>query len=110
MGSSTDPQLDATEHRLGRRQQSRLRVSLSARLTSIGGTQIVQLLNVSQNGLMVSWKSPVREGGDVVLVWSKFELFGQVVWASAHQGGILSDRPLPEALLLSLRAIERETV
>lgn len=95
---------DIPERRIGRRTHSRLRVFLPARLISVFGTQQVLIQNLSQGGVKLRWTEPVRVGGDVVLVWAHHELFGKVIWAEAHYGGVVLDEPLSEVLILSMRA------
>jgi hypothetical protein len=94
---------DFTERRIGRRTHSRLRVLVPARLISVLNTQHVQIQNLSRDGVKLRWGDPVRPGSDVVLAWAHHELFGKVVWAGPHSGGILFDGALSEAAVLAMR-------
>jgi len=101
---------DASKPELGRRRFSRLRVCIPARLVSIYGTQIVQVTNVGAAGVMVAWSERVRAGSEARLIGGNFELFGHVVWSEDQLGGVAADRPLSDALILSMRAVEPEAV
>ena len=95
---------DVPERRIGRRTHSRLRVFIPAKLISVFGTQQVLIQNLSQSGIKLRWTEPVRAASDVVIVWSHHELFGKIVWAESHYGGVLLEEPLSQVLILSMRA------
>ena len=97
---------DNSERQIGRRAHGRLRVYLPAQMTSIYGCQHVQLQNLSQGGLKLRWNAPVRTGSAVVIAWTDYELFGNVIWADDRCGGVSLELPLPEALVVAMRARE----
>jgi hypothetical protein len=102
MGRALRPH-EADPFEVGRRAHSRLRVGLPARLTSIFGTQQVQLLDVSRGGLKLQWSEPLRPDRDVVIDGPEFQLFGMVAWSEPKLGGISLDVSLSEQFVAALR-------
>ena len=97
---------EASEPQIGRRSHARLRLYLPAQMVTIHGRQHIQLQNLSRGGLKVRWSEPARPGSWVVIVWRHHELFGSVVWSQPQCGGVQLEVPLPEALILAMRAHE----
>lgn len=87
----------------GRRQDSRLRLHLSARIVTLSGTRAASLLDLSRHGTKVAVPEPLPAGADVVLEWDRFEAFGRVVWCRNGLAGVTLDEPLSEPVLLASR-------
>lgn len=90
----------------GRRESARLRVRLAARLVGRSGTQHVVLTDLSTKGAQVMISEPLRVGDEVMLLWSGFEAFGDVVWSGPRHCGIRLADPLPHAVLVGTRQLE----
>jgi hypothetical protein len=88
---------------VGRRRDSRLRLSMPARLITLAGTHKVSLRDISQTGAKLVIPEEIHEGNDGVLEWLKFEAFGTIVWAHDEQAGMVFDEPLPAEVLLATR-------
>lgn len=92
--------------RRGRRESARLRVRLAMRLISRSGTQHAVLTDLSTLGAQVITCEPLRVGDEVVLLWSGFEAFGDVVWSGPRHCGIRLADPLPQAMLVATRQLD----
>lgn len=90
----------------GRRESARLRVRLATRLVSRAGTQHVVLTDVSTKGAQVMTDAPLRVGDEVMLLWSGFEAFGDVVWSGPRHCGIALADPLPQPVLVGTRQLD----
>jgi hypothetical protein len=106
MDTSAPAAEEPPEQRIGRRSHGRLRLYLPAQMVTIHGRQHVQLQNLSRGGLKVCWSDPVRVGSWVVIVWTHYELFGSVIWSQNLCGGVELEVPLPETMVLAMRAHE----
>ncbi|MEN7535718.1 PilZ domain-containing protein [Aurantiacibacter flavus] len=88
---------------IGRRRDSRLRLSVPGRLITLTGTHKVTLCDISQSGAKLVVPDDVQKGNDGVLEWLDYEAFGMIVWADKDQAGMAFDEPLPEPVLLATR-------
>jgi PilZ domain len=101
MASCTAPPSDAST---GRRRHSRLRVCLTARLITLGGTLPITLLNLSFTGARISLgTASVQRGASAVLTWSGFEAFCKVAWVQGGHCGLDFDEPLRPDMLIATR-------
>ncbi|MBT0670866.1 PilZ domain-containing protein [Novosphingobium profundi] len=89
----------------GRRRHSRLRVRLPARMESRCSDHQVILSDIALWGARVLTDATLARGTEVVLAWSTFEAFGEVVWCSQQQCGISFVEPITAQDLLTTRAI-----
>ena len=82
-----------------RREYSRLRLGIAARLETVTGKQSVRLTDLSQNGarLILSQPADIR---DAVLTWLGFEAFGSIIWREGDQAGMHFDELVPMEQLL----------
>ncbi len=92
-------------HQIGRRRDSRLRVSIPATLVTLDGKFRVALCDLSQSGAHLRTDGKIASGGDAVLTWLHYEVFGKIVWAAPGQAGIEFDEILAPATLLTTRDI-----
>ena len=94
---------DASAQAAGRREHSRLRVRLPARLITLDATLSVTLLDLSVTGGKVAVRELPRIGSDALLCWSSYEVFGKVAWAAHGHCGLHFDEPLPPRMLIATR-------
>ena len=92
-----------THHRIGRRRDSRLRLHLPARITTIHGKWQAQLLDLSQSGAHLEVAERLLKGSDAVLNWLQFEAFGRIVWTTATQVGMEFDELIAPTTLVTTR-------
>lgn len=103
---------------IGRREHSRLRVSLPARLTTLDGSSSAVLTDLSFGGAQLEIKCELRQGQQAVLSWHRFEAFGSMSWVHEGMCGMHFDEYLAGAVLIATRdfddaehlASERERV
>ena len=88
---------------VGRRRDSRLRLSVPGRLVTLTGTHKVTLRDISQSGAKLTVPEEIKNGEDGVLAWLDFEAFGTVVWMQKGLAGMAFDEPLAEPVLLATR-------
>ena len=91
---------------IGRRDSSRLRLALPAKLDLIGGVQRCILADISVSGARVMLKDAPRPGEFGVLQLDALEAFGMVVWSSPEGCGFRFDEKISERDLLLLRQSE----
>ena len=97
-------------HQIGRRRDSRLRLHLPARITTIHGKWQAQLLDLSQSGAHLEVAERLMKGGDAVLNWLQFEAFGRIVWATATQVGLEFDELIaPDTLVITRDLADQHT-
>lgn len=92
----------------GKRNQSRLRTRLRARLVSRLGEERCILLNLSQQGACANVSEDFI-AQDVILKWEQFEAFGQIVWRDGGRVGIRFDQTLPYEWVLATREADANT-
>ena len=100
--SNSPPRLSRT----GRRSQSRLRVRLPARLTTVSEIQNAMLLDLNMYGAKLALNHPVKIGAEAVVEWSEFEAFGLVNWVRGSQCGLEFIDPIPAKVLIATRDID----
>tara|TARA_A100001391_G_scaffold130111_2_gene89368 strand:+ start:12132 stop:12515 length:384 start_codon:yes stop_codon:yes gene_type:complete len=88
---------------VGRRHDSRLRLSVPGRLITLTGTHKVSLRDISLTGAKLIVPNDIQQGHDGVLEWLDFEAFGKIVWLHDQQAGMAFDDPLPVKDLLATR-------
>jgi PilZ domain len=88
-----------------RRRKSRLRIQrgVPAQVMTLDGQDSASLLNLSQSGAHLRFKSPVRRGQEVVLWWLGFEAFGRIVWVNGTEAGLEFYDLIPTPVLLRTR-------
>jgi hypothetical protein len=79
---------------IGKRRSARLSLSVRGRLSNERGTQMVELVDLSETGarLVLSASLPVAEAQ---LEWLGFEARGRVVWQERRMCGLQFDAPVP---------------
>lgn len=82
-----------------RRRARRHRVMLSARLLSPAGPLGVVLLDLSNEGAMISAPLPLPQGSHVVLTRGRLEAHAVVAWAEGRRLGLEFDEPIPDAVI-----------
>lgn len=85
-----------------RRQHSRLRLGIPARLETLYGAREVELLDLSQTGAKVALPQ-FEYVGTAVLHWLGFDAFGEIVWQDDGLLGMAFDVPLAPWLVLDTR-------
>ena len=88
---------------VGRRRDSRLRLSVPGRLITLTGTHKVVLRDISQSGAKLVLPEEVQQGEDGVLEWLEFETFGTIVWKKKDLAGMAFDEAVPTPVLIATR-------
>lgn len=102
---TTDPQSDLSLQR-GRRTNPRLRLRLTARAVLLEGTRPCILTDLSASGARVLVDRRLRIGNQVMLSWGHgLEAFGDIVWATPTECGIVFDEVLGETVLHAARRL-----
>ncbi len=99
-------QPDGAKPTTGRREHSRLRVRLPARLTTLDGTSSAILTDLSFGGAKLAAKCPLRPGQQAVLNWHTFEAFGTVSWVHDGMCGMHFDEYLAGKVLIETRDLD----
>lgn len=94
--------------RRGRRGDSRLRLHLPARITTIHGSMTVLLTDLSTSGARIATNENLRPGHSAVLWWSGLEAFGEVRWCEDGVCGIGFVDPIGTEAVLRTRALDAE--
>lgn len=76
-----------------RREHSRLRLNLPARLVTTEGEKLISLLNLSQGGARVRLPADKQISGGV-LKWMDNEVYGVKVWQAGPEVGLKFDHPI----------------
>ncbi len=93
----------------GRRSRSRLKTNLSGRITTLNGTQNVQLLDISLTGARLALSDRrgitdhLRSGMDAALEWDRFEAFGTIIWSARDEFGMRFDEGVHPKVLIETR-------
>lgn len=91
---------DESAHYLAERRRSRRhRVMLSARLLSPIGLSSVVLLDLSNEGAMVSAPLPLPQGSHVVLTRGRLEAHAVIAWAEGRRLGLEFDEVISDAVI-----------
>ncbi len=90
----------------GRRQESRLRVRLPARLVSHARTQPAILCDLSLTGARLHAAEPPRTGLEVLVEWDRFDAFGEVVWSASGVCGVHFFDPIASSVLIATRGLD----
>lgn len=85
-----------------RRHFGRLRLGIPALLETLHGRKHVRLVDLSQGGalILLPQEFPVR---DCILRWLGFELFCSTAWQRGTQIGLMFERELTIAMMMSTR-------
>jgi len=89
-----------------RRSQSRLRVRLPARLTTLTEKRDVILYDLCMHGAKLRANLPPRVGAEVVLEWQGCEAFGKVVWQRSGFFGLSFIDPITPGELIATRDLD----
>ena len=100
---ATRPPTDDDGPQMGRRSHGRLRMELSATLTSRHGTHAVLITNLSRRGLGLQWLQHLPANSDVVVAWPMCEVSGSLVWSEEDGAGVVFDDPISEEIVLAAR-------
>jgi len=84
----------ATSRGIGKRQSTRLRLSVRARLTSARGTQLATMIDLSQTGARLEL-SATHALADGRLEWLDFATQVRVAWQDKRLCGVEFEEPLP---------------
>lgn len=90
----------------GRRSQSRLRVRLPARLTTLSGTTGAILTDLSTGGAKLIVAAPLEAGREAMLHWGGFEAFGTIGWTHDGMCGLAFDDPVAPKILFATRDLD----
>jgi hypothetical protein len=84
----------ASSFGIGKRRSARLTLSVRGRLTSERGTQMVEIVDLSETGarLILSARHDLSEAG---LEWLDFAARGRVVWQDKRLCGLQFDEVVP---------------
>jgi len=97
---------EGIEPHIGRREHSRLRVRLPARLTTLDGTSSAVLTDLSFGGAKILTGCALRPGQQAVLNWAGFEAFGTVSWVHDGMCGLHFDEFLAGKVLIATRDLD----
>ena len=86
-----------------RREFSRLRLGIPARLLSLDGQQWVTLVDLSQSGARVALEASRKIGGGGLLRWLGYEAFGDPAWQCGEELALHFDEPIQPAWLIETR-------
>jgi len=93
--------------RHGRRESSRLRVRLSARIVTLGGDSPAVLVDLSRSGAKLrTTGGAIKVGTDAVLQWGGHEAFGTVVWSRGAEREFSFYDDLTDVIVLETRALD----
>lgn len=87
----------------GRRQVSRLRLQLPARLVLVRRNAPCLLENISRSGARIVAENPPAVGEFGQLRCEGMVRFFETVWCEGPRAGLAFDEPLPQATLVFLR-------
>ena len=79
---------------IGQRRSSRLTLSVRGRLSSERGTQIVELVDLSETGARLVLAAR-HELAEARLEWLEFEARGRIVWQDERLCGLQFDEAVP---------------
>ena len=88
---------------IGRREKSRLRLELRARLDIVGGIKQCLVTDISKTGARIEVDTPPRPGECCMLLADTLECFGTVVWRSNTACGLRFDEEIRDGQLIGLR-------
>lgn len=91
---------------IGRRDSSRLRLALPAKLDLVGGAKRCILADISVSGARVVLQDGPKPGEFGVLQLDALEIFGMVVWSGPEGCGFRFDDMIGERELVLLRQNE----
>jgi hypothetical protein len=94
---------DGEKPSIGRREHSRLRVRLPARLTTLDGKASAVLTDLSFGGAKLLTNCILRPGQQAVLDWDRFEAFGTISWVREGMCGLRFDEFLEGKALIATR-------
>lgn len=97
---------DGEKPSIGRREHSRLRVRLPARLITLDGTLSAVLTDLSFGGAKLVTGRALRRGQEAVLSWHRFEAFGTVSWTHDGMCGLHFDEYLDGKVLIETRDLD----
>lgn len=104
--NSVAPAHGLVEHRIGRREATRHRLSLAARIVTREASLRVQLEDISASGASIRLMHPrAFTGGQ--LRWLEFAAFAQVVWRADLRCGLTFADPLDDEQLRRTREFAR---
>jgi hypothetical protein len=87
---------------VGKREASRLRLNIRGRVTSERGTQIVELLDLSETGVRLELSASYRLT-EVQLDWLNFQARAIVIWQDRRLCGMRFEEPLALEWVTSTR-------
>ena len=90
----------------GRRSQSRLRVRLPARLTTLDGTVNAILTDLSISGAKLANLPALPVGKEALLQWNGHEAFGRVSWSHDGLCGLRFADPVAPEVLFATRDLD----
>ncbi len=94
---------ESGQDRVGRRERSRVRLRLPARLITLDATQTATLADLSLTGARLIATGPVRVGEDAIVQWDHYEAFGRVVWTRDGQCGVCFDTMITPNMVIAAR-------
>ena len=88
---------------IGRREKSRLRTELRAKLDLVGGAKQCLLSDISKTGARIELSDPPHAGECAFLFAQGIEAFGTIVWRSHKACGLRFDEEIRDGQLIALR-------
>lgn len=93
---------------VGKRDSPRLKLNIRGRLSSARGTQIVELLDLSQTGVRLALSASANLN-EADLEWLDFKARGVVVWQDRRLCGLRFEGDIPLAWVITTRAASKAT-
>ena len=94
---------------IGKRESSRLKLNIRGRLTSARGTQLVELVDLSQTGARLELSATLGLT-EALVEWLDFEARGFVIWQDRRLCGLRFEEPIPSAWVTATRSASQPTV
>jgi hypothetical protein len=93
----------------GKRRHARLRVRLPAKLITLDGEFRVVLCDLSTGGARVGKPGLFLAGGEAVLLWDRFEVFGTLAWCRSGLFGVHFEAPIAKEWVMATRELDSAT-
>ena len=94
---------------IGKRESSRIKLNIRGRLTSARGTQMVELLDLSQTGVRLALSASLGLT-EAQVEWLDFEARASVIWQDRRLCGLRFEGQLPSAWVTTMRSASQPTV
>jgi hypothetical protein len=88
-----------------KRRNDRLRAEVAAHFVTLEGKQLLSICDLSQTGARLRPHASMKPGTQGVLMWLRFEAFGQVVRSDGDYVGIEFDEEIKPVVLFETRRL-----